>query len=97
MKKCEHDPQVLLAVARMFWSERRINKAREWFKKCTKIDPDFGDGWAFRRRFEDAHGTEGSLMFWKMILINNFSSITRSNKRVLEGGAKARRALVQDF
>ena len=63
MKKCEHDPQVLLAVARMFWSERRINKAREWFKKCTKIDPDFGDGWAFRRRFEDAHGTEGFLIF----------------------------------
>ena len=52
---------MLLAVARMFWSERRINKAREWFKKCTKIDPDFGDGWAFRRRFEDAHGTEGIL------------------------------------
>ncbi|CBY20302.1 unnamed protein product [Oikopleura dioica] len=61
LKKCEHDPQVLLAVARMFWSERRINKAREWFKKCTKIDPDFGDGWAFRRRFEDAHGTEAQL------------------------------------
>ena len=44
LKKCEHDPYVLLAVARMFWSERRISKAREWFKRCTKVDPDFGDG-----------------------------------------------------
>ena len=61
LKKCEHDPHVLLAVARMFWSERRVGKAREWFKKCTIIDPDFGDGWAFRRRFEDAHGTPEQL------------------------------------
>ena len=37
LKKCEHDPHVLLAVARMFWSERRITKAREWFKRCTKV------------------------------------------------------------
>ena len=48
LKKCEHDPHVLLAAARMFWSERKITKAREWFKRCTKLDPDFGDGWAFR-------------------------------------------------
>ena len=61
LKKCEHDPFVLLAVARMFWAERRIGKAREWFKRCTKVDPDFGDGWAFRRRFEDAHGTADQL------------------------------------
>ena len=26
LKKCEHDPYVLLAVARMFWSERKITK-----------------------------------------------------------------------
>merc|ERR1712176_718476 len=61
LKKCEHDPYVLLAVARMFWSERKITKAREWFKRCTKLDPDFGDGWAFRRRFEDAHGSDDQL------------------------------------
>jgi len=48
LKKCEHDPYVLLAVARMFWSERKITKAREWFKRCTRAEPDFGDAWAFR-------------------------------------------------
>ena len=26
LTKCEHDPHVLLAVARMFWSERKIKK-----------------------------------------------------------------------
>ncbi|RMX50454.1 hypothetical protein pdam_00018315 [Pocillopora damicornis] len=33
LKRCEHDSHVLLAVARLFWSERKINKAREWFNR----------------------------------------------------------------
>ena len=29
LKKCEHDSNVLLAVSKLFWSERKITKARE--------------------------------------------------------------------
>eukprot|EP00731_Ephydatia_muelleri_P010132 Em0005g718a len=58
LKKCEHDPHVLLAVAKLFWSERKINKAREWFQRAVKIDPDLGDAWAFYYKFELEHGTE---------------------------------------
>merc|ERR1719411_1495843 len=30
LKKCEHDPHVLLAVSKLFWSERKLTKARDW-------------------------------------------------------------------
>lgn len=58
LKKCEHDPQVLLAVSRLFWSERKISKCREWFQRTLKIEPDLGDAWANWYRFEQLHGTE---------------------------------------
>ncbi|KAI6232354.1 PRP6-like protein [Aphelenchoides besseyi] len=58
LNKCEHDPRVLLAVAKMLWSERRINKAREWFKKVIKLDSDLGDAWATYFKFEFIHGNQ---------------------------------------
>uniref|UniRef100_A0A671L1M0 Pre-mRNA-processing factor 6 n=1 Tax=Sinocyclocheilus anshuiensis TaxID=1608454 RepID=A0A671L1M0_9TELE len=58
LKKCEHDPHVLLAVAKLFWSERKVTKAREWFLRTVKIEPDLGDAWAFFYKFELQHGTE---------------------------------------
>ena len=44
--------------SRLFWTERKINKAREWFLRTVKIDPDLGDAWAYFYKFELAHGTE---------------------------------------
>lgn len=58
LKKVEHDPHVLLAAAKLLWSERRLDKAREWFKRTTKLDSDFGDAWAYFYKFELLHGTE---------------------------------------
>lgn len=45
---------------RLFWSERKITKAREWFLRTVKIEPDLGDAWAFFYKFELQHGTEVS-------------------------------------
>ncbi|KRX96568.1 Pre-mRNA-processing factor 6, partial [Trichinella pseudospiralis] len=58
LRKCEHDPHVLLAVSKLFWSERKVNKAREWFNRTVKVDPDLGDSWAYYYKFEQVHGTE---------------------------------------
>lgn len=58
LKRCEHDSHVLLAVSKLFWTERKTNKAREWFNKTVKIDPDLGDAWAYYYKFELIHGTE---------------------------------------
>lgn len=46
------------AYVRLFWSERKITKSREWFLRTVKIEPDLGDAWAFFYKFELQHGTE---------------------------------------
>ena len=35
-----------------------MNKARDWFQRAIKIDPDLGDTWAHFYKFELQHGTE---------------------------------------
>lgn len=58
LKKCEHDPNVLLAVSKLFWCEHKITKCRDWFNRTVKIDPDFGDAWAYYYKFELLNGTK---------------------------------------
>ena len=60
LKKCEHDPNVLLAGSKLIWAERKMKKARNWFQRTVKVDPDFGDAWAYFYRFELMHGTRVS-------------------------------------
>ena len=57
-KRCENDVRVVLAIAKLLLSERKISKARRWFNRTVKLDPDFGDGWAAYYKFELLHGTE---------------------------------------
>lgn len=49
---------MIMMFNRLFWSERKLSKAREWFLRTVKIDPDFGDAWAYFYRFELNHGTK---------------------------------------
>ena len=35
-----------------------MTKAREWFQRAVKIEPDLGDTWAYFYKFELQHGTE---------------------------------------
>ncbi|KAI9500037.1 U4/U6 x U5 tri-snRNP complex subunit Prp1 [Coemansia spiralis] len=52
LKAAGSDPYVLVMVARLFWHERRLDKARRWFERAAKADPDCGDSWAWWLRFE---------------------------------------------
>ncbi|KAI9097297.1 PRP1 splicing factor, N-terminal-domain-containing protein [Phlyctochytrium arcticum] len=58
LKKCENDALVVVTVARLFWAERKIEKARNWFNRAVKTNPDLGDSWAWWLKFEMQHGTE---------------------------------------
>lgn len=58
LKKCDQDAQVMLAVARLFWMNRQIEKARTWLRRTTALDPKFGDAWAYAYKFELEYGTE---------------------------------------
>jgi pre-mRNA-processing factor 6 len=58
LKRCDNDPIIIATIARLFWAERKVDKARTWFEKAVKVDPDRGDSWAWFYKFECQHGTE---------------------------------------
>lgn len=58
LRKAADDPLIICTVARLFWNERKIEKARQWFERAIKINPDLGDVWAWWLKFEGQHGTQ---------------------------------------
>lgn len=58
IKKVDNDPTLFVTVARVFWGERRLEKAASWFEKAILLDADLGDTWAWYLRFLSMHGTE---------------------------------------
>ena len=57
IKKCPDDPRVISAVASLFASERKHEKARKWFERAVVLDPDLGDSWARYYAFETEMGS----------------------------------------
>ncbi|PVH97188.1 TPR-like protein [Periconia macrospinosa] len=57
IKKVEKDPLLFVVVARIFWAERRLEKAATWFTKAVVLDPDYGDAWVWYWKFLEEHGT----------------------------------------
>lgn len=58
LKKCDHDPHVIAAVAKLFWHDRKVDKARTWLNRAVTLAPDIGDFWALYYKFELQHGAE---------------------------------------
>ncbi|KAK9468682.1 PRP1 splicing factor, N-terminal-domain-containing protein [Lipomyces arxii] len=58
LKKCENDPILIAAIARLFWTERKGDKAKSWFEKAIKADADIGDHWAMLYKLLQTYGTE---------------------------------------
>lgn len=58
LKQCDNDPYVLVAVAKLFWADRKMDKARTWFNRAISLNADIGDSWAAYYRFELDHGDE---------------------------------------
>ncbi|KAG6650223.1 hypothetical protein CIPAW_06G027000 [Carya illinoinensis] len=58
LKKCDHDPHVIAAVAKLFWHDRKVDKARTWLNRAVTLAPDIGDFWALYYKFELQHGSD---------------------------------------
>ncbi|KAJ9156680.1 Pre-mRNA-splicing factor prp1 [Pleurostoma richardsiae] len=58
IKEVENDPILFVAVARIFWGERKLERAQNWFEKALVLDADVGDSWAWYYKFLLQHGTE---------------------------------------
>lgn len=61
IKKVDNDPILFVTIARIFWGERRLEKAQNWFEKAILLDSDIGDAWAWYYKFLMQHGTDVSL------------------------------------
>jgi pre-mRNA-processing factor 6 len=57
IKFCDNNPHVFCAMARIFWSENKLQNARNWFMRAVASNPDIGDIWGFLYNFELQHGT----------------------------------------
>lgn len=57
IKTVDNDPGLFVIVARIFWNERRLEKAATWFEKAVLLGPDIGDTWAWYVKFLQMHGT----------------------------------------
>lgn len=62
IKKVENDSTLFVTVARVFWGERRLEKAASWFEKAILLDSDLGDTWAWYLKFLMQHGTDVSFL-----------------------------------
>ncbi|KAL0574605.1 U4/U6 x U5 tri-snRNP complex subunit Prp1 [Marasmius crinis-equi] len=67
LKKSNDSPLVICTVARLFWAERKLEKAREWFGRAVPPrqessdqdnGADIGDLWGWWLKFERQHGIE---------------------------------------
>ena len=58
IKKVDSDAILFTGVARIFWADRKLEKAQNWFEKALVLDSDQGDSWAWYYRFLCQHGTE---------------------------------------
>lgn len=61
IKRCPEDPYVIAAVASLFASERKNDKARKWFDRAVILNPDLGDSWVRYYAFEMEAGTPALL------------------------------------
>ena len=52
LQKTDNDPHVIMSVAKIFWRERKHNKARKWFDRAVNLDRDLGDAWVYYYAFE---------------------------------------------
>ncbi|MES1920190.1 Pre-mRNA-processing factor 6, partial [Bonamia ostreae] len=57
LKALPEDCYVYLSAAKLFWSERKLEKAKNWFERAVKTK-DFGDAWIYYYSFSLQHGTE---------------------------------------
>ncbi|KAK5946030.1 U4/U6 x U5 tri-snRNP complex subunit Prp1 [Knufia obscura] len=58
IKQVDNDPVLFNTVARIFWGERKLEKAASWFEKAIVLDSDLGDTWGWYLKFLGQHGTE---------------------------------------
>jgi len=74
IKKVDNDPTLFVTIARIFWGERKLEKAQNWFEKAILLDSDLGDTWAWYYKFLLQHGTDVSYASYKALINANMKT-----------------------
>ena len=60
LRENDNDSDLFLAIAKVFWYERKAEKIKKWIKNAVTVNKDNGDAWAHLLRFEFEFGTPES-------------------------------------
>lgn len=60
LQHCDNDPTVIAAVARVFFNDGKVKKARAWITRSLSAGPDIGDTWALSYKLELQAGSPES-------------------------------------
>lgn len=52
LKHNENNPWVIVSIARVFWKEKKFDKAKKWLERAIALDKNIGDSWIY---------------FWKLV------------------------------
>lgn len=52
---------MFLALAKIFWSEKKEEKIRKWLKNAIAINKDNGDAWIHMMRYQMEFGDKASM------------------------------------
>jgi len=55
VKLCQENVWVLLSTAKYFWELRKISRAKDWFERAIRANPDIGDAWGYYYCFTKKH------------------------------------------
>ena len=61
LKNNDNDSDLFLAIAKVFWAERKAEKIRKWILNAITVNKDNGDAWAHLVRYELEFGNQESL------------------------------------
>jgi pre-mRNA-processing factor 6 len=60
LRENDSDANLFLAIAKVFWYERKAEKIRKWIRNAVTVDKNNGDAWAHLLRYEVEFGTNES-------------------------------------
>lgn len=56
LKANDKDSDLFLAIAKVFWFERKAEKIKKWLDNAIALNNDNGDAWAHKLRYEFEFG-----------------------------------------
>ena len=57
VKHVNTHPSIFMAIGKIFWVEKKLEKARRFLTRATELEPDNGDTWLHLLKFEQQNGT----------------------------------------